>query len=319
MAPLDDTTAATRFDSFHVHRTFYKKIGDHQIAVGILVPKVLQPGKHPLMVKFHGGALITGDCLYPDWNAAFFIPFIHRTNSIVVLPNYRLIPEHSGADILQDLSDFWAWFHAGNVDNYLFSQHPSPSLDLDYSKVLVAGDSAGGYMALMSALTQPRDSIKAALVEYPMTNYLNVDIAPTWFGTPSPGPEVAQQHLASIIPGAVISSAIPLARNGLSYSLAAYGRYLEFFGEDPKLWPIGLIGDAEAMPPTWIIHGDADLAVDVGDSRKFVDAWEKGGVKGEVKLSVVEGGDHGFDNATKEDEEGWLKDGLVWVEKKWLE
>lgn len=58
MAPLDDTTAETRFDSFNVYRTSYKKIGDHDIEAGILVPKDLKPGKVPLIVKFHGGGLV---------------------------------------------------------------------------------------------------------------------------------------------------------------------------------------------------------------------------------------------------------------------
>lgn len=58
MAPFDDTTAATRFDSFTIYRTSYKKIGDHSIEAGVLVPKDLKPGKHPLLVKFHGGGLV---------------------------------------------------------------------------------------------------------------------------------------------------------------------------------------------------------------------------------------------------------------------
>jgi acetyl esterase/lipase len=58
MAPLDDTTPANRFDSFHVFRTSYKKIGAHEIEVGILVPKDVKPGKYPVMVKFHGGGLV---------------------------------------------------------------------------------------------------------------------------------------------------------------------------------------------------------------------------------------------------------------------
>jgi len=59
MAPLDDTTPATRFDSFNVYRTSYKQIGNHEIEVGILVPKDLKPGRHPLIVKFHGGGLVS--------------------------------------------------------------------------------------------------------------------------------------------------------------------------------------------------------------------------------------------------------------------
>lgn len=58
MAPLDDTTPENRFDSFNVYRTSYKKVKDHSIEVGILVPKNLKPCKHPLLVKFHGGGLV---------------------------------------------------------------------------------------------------------------------------------------------------------------------------------------------------------------------------------------------------------------------
>lgn len=58
MAPHDDTTPQNRFDTLHVHETHFKQIGDHKIKVGILVPKDLKPGKVPIAVKFHGGALV---------------------------------------------------------------------------------------------------------------------------------------------------------------------------------------------------------------------------------------------------------------------
>lgn len=47
-----------RFDNFHVYSTFYKKIRDHEVEVGILVPKNLRPGVHPVFVRFHGGGLV---------------------------------------------------------------------------------------------------------------------------------------------------------------------------------------------------------------------------------------------------------------------
>jgi cephalosporin-C deacetylase-like acetyl esterase len=53
------TTAATRFDSFNLYRTSYKKLGDHEIEVNVLVPKGMKAGKHPLMVKWHGGGLVS--------------------------------------------------------------------------------------------------------------------------------------------------------------------------------------------------------------------------------------------------------------------
>jgi acetyl esterase/lipase len=332
MAPLDDTTPATRFDSFNVYRIPYKKVGDHEIEVGILVPKDLKPGAHPLIVKFHGGGLVSlintpspqniliqkinGDCLYPDWIGAFWIPFIHRTSAITVLPNYRLIPESTGADILEDLNDFWKWFHAGNLTKFLASQHGS--IELDYSHVLASGDSAGGYMALMSALTQPRGAINAVLAQYPMTNALRIAPGGLWFGEPAPGPEVLERHIAAMRPGAIVSSAAPPARSALSYPMGAYDRYLEFFGADEKMWPVGLIEEAEWMPPTWIVHGDADSAVSVEDTRGFVEKWGKFVKEGEVRMAIREGMEHGFDDGMKEDEEEWLREGLEWVREKWL-
>jgi acetyl esterase/lipase len=189
---------------------------------------------------------------------------------------------------------------------------------LDYEKVMVTGDSAGGYMALMSALTQPGDRFKVVLAQYPMTNYLRREPTDTVFGQPTPGVEVIQQHISSITPGTTISSAIPPARFGLSYALSAYDQYLTYFGSDPQLWPIGMIEDAKSMPPTWIIHGEADTAVEVRDSQDFVEKWISREVRGEVRLSVVPGMEHGFDIGMKETEEDWLREGLEWVEGKWL-
>lgn len=260
---------------------------------------------------------VTGDCLYPDWTAAFVVPFIHRNNAIVVLPNYRLTPEASGTEILEDLNDFWTWFHSDKLYTYLTSQGYS-DLSVDYDHVLATGESAGGYAALMSALTLPEGTLKVILTQYPMTDSLRHKPSPLFFGMPAPGPDIAEKHIAAMTPGTSISSAVPPSRAGLSYSLAAYGRYLEFFGKDDKLWPIGRIAEAKSMPPTWIVHGDADAVVDIEDSKSFVDKWKKARVEGEVRLYIQPGGDHGFDIPSKESEDEWLREGLVWVESKWL-
>ncbi|KAH8641103.1 alpha/beta-hydrolase [Alternaria alternata] len=318
MAPLDDTTETNRFDSFDVFRTSYKKIGEHEIEVGIIVPKDLKPGKSPVMVKFHGGGLITGDCLFPGWFSAYFVPFIHRNNAIVVAPNYRFVPEHSGADILEDLSDFWTWFNKGSVSDFLASHRKGGGIELDYEKTLVSGESAGGYMALMSGLTQPRGSIKAILAEFPMTNYLRIEKSDMYFDAPSPPESELAEHISTIKSGVVVSSGWPPARLSLNYLLAAYGHYLTYFGKDEKMWPIGLIEDKKWLPPTWVVHGDVDSAVSVEDSKKFVEKCKALGDNIEVQLEIRPGQEHGFTIPIKEDEEPWLKEGLAWVEGKWL-
>jgi acetyl esterase/lipase len=48
-----------RYQTFDIYRTHYKKIRDHEIEVGILIPKGLEPGLHPVFVRFHGGGCVS--------------------------------------------------------------------------------------------------------------------------------------------------------------------------------------------------------------------------------------------------------------------
>lgn len=50
-----------KFSPFQIHSTSYKTVNEHSIGVDVLVPKGLKPGsqKHPLMVRFHGGFLVS--------------------------------------------------------------------------------------------------------------------------------------------------------------------------------------------------------------------------------------------------------------------
>jgi acetyl esterase/lipase len=58
MAPRDDTTPETRFDSYTIFRTSYKEVNNQGIDVAVFIPKNLKPGKHPILAKFHGGGLV---------------------------------------------------------------------------------------------------------------------------------------------------------------------------------------------------------------------------------------------------------------------
>lgn len=174
-------------------------------------------------------------------------------------------------------------------------------------------------MALMSALTLPRGKVSAVLAQYPMTNYLQretrVDV---YLNQPAPGPEYIDEHMNTVEPGVVLSSAKPPARMHLSYALSVFRRYLEFFGDDKMLWPIGLVEKKDWAPPTWILHGEADSAVSIEDSKAFVKRWDESGIESEIRLDIRQGQEHGFDIAMKESEEKWLRDGLAWVQGKWF-
>lgn len=173
-------------------------------------------------------------------------------------------------------------------------------------------------MALMSGLLQPKGSINAVLAQYPMIDSLRREPSEFFIDLPSPPSSLVDRHMGKVESGVVVSSCVPPARMNLSYVLSAYGRYLEFFGGDKMMWPLYLVDEKRWLPPTWIHHGDKDTAVSIEDSRAFLRKCEK--IDGlEVRLEVREGEDHGFDTQAKEDEEPWLKDGLRWVEEKWLQ
>jgi hypothetical protein len=89
---------------------------------------------------------------------------------------------HVGVD-----TDVHARFKNGGVTDYLASQDTAHNeLQLDYTRVLAEGDSAGGYLAIQSGLTQPRGTIRTILACYPMTNYLNRKQEPIFMCEPSP-------------------------------------------------------------------------------------------------------------------------------------
>lgn len=319
MAHVTHTTPKTRFSSFNVHQTTYKRVGNAEISVGILIPKELQPGKHPLHVKFHGGGLISGDALLQDWFSNYLISFTHRTSSIIVLPNYRFVPESTGADILEDIRDFWTWIDA-HLPAYI--RGVAPGVEIDPDMLLVSGDSSGGWHALHSVFELREGRIKALLLLYPMTKkWCKSKAQLRAWGRPAPDEEVIDRHLARTSGGNIVSGDRDLTREELADAFSANGHRWDLaFGTNEKLHPVNRLGEGKNFPRCLILHGDVDTAVKLSDCKNFVQ--RVGEVLGEaareeVHLVVREGG-HGFEIEMAEEEEPWLAEELRWLEKAWL-
>jgi acetyl esterase/lipase len=107
--------------------------------------------------------LITGDALFEGWFSRYLVSYTHRTSSFIALLNYRFVRESSGADILEDVKDFWTW-----VDRHLvgFAYSVAPRVEVDLDKLLVSGDSSGGWCALRSVFELPVRKLKALLLQY---------------------------------------------------------------------------------------------------------------------------------------------------------
>jgi acetyl esterase/lipase len=229
------------------------------------------------------------------------------------MPNYRLAPEHTGDDILEDIADFWTWLRS-SLPTYLAFKELSISPDL--SNVLVHGESAGGWCALQSILTQPKSTFKACFLQYPVVNAFPTSPDDIIMGESLPPKEVLDEFLASLVPGTMISSVTPPARDFVAPMLRAYKRWGEFFGTGKHIMPDTAFEDAKFFVPTYIVHGRDDTNVPVKWTHEFVEKARK--VLPEAKFMVVTPpGDHGFDGAIYEDEP-WLKQVLKGVERDWL-
>ena len=190
------------------------------------------------------------------------------------------------------------------------------SVDLD--RTLVIGHSAGGYMGIQSALTQPAGSIKAVIVAYPM-----IDMASP-FGTHPFGREtlpvsVIDNHVAAMKPGEVITGRTPPGPERLELAVATvqHHRFPEFLGDDESLYPLKVVKKVQTFPPLFIYHGTEDTSVTVANTEKFVKEVTRILESGKL-VTRLEKGDHGFDiMATLSTP--WLKEGLDMVTKYWIQ
>lgn len=323
-----------KFSQFIVSVTSYKQVNGHEINAYALIPKGAKSGRRPVHVRFHGGWLvelgphtrakadadysqISGTALYPDWFPQWVLDYAIEHSAIIIAANYRLMPEATGLEILQDLADFWTWIHRNSAD---YINRINPAIQIDLDRILCSGESAGGWLAIQSAVTQPYGSIRAFIPSYPL-----VDLEADWFtkaftkapfGTPMLDPSIVHSHVKSIIPGTVISDAEPPIRMPLAIATLQQGRFSEFVGSDPQLYPMKTIEMIDRLPFIFIFHGADDSAVPVEGSQKFASRIRQR-FSEEVVHIYVGPGEHGFDS-TATLETDWLKVGLDKVSHLWL-
>lgn len=75
------------------------------------------------------------------------------------MPNYRLMPEANGTDILEDMSDFWSWVTGGKLQAYLSGLEGDNATEVDTERIWVHGESAGTYHALPSDLLSKKSTL----------------------------------------------------------------------------------------------------------------------------------------------------------------
>ena len=113
----------------------------------------------PLILYFHGGGFVVGDIEAYDLQSRLLA---RETGALVLVPDYRLAPEHPFPAALEDAETLleWAFGHAA-------------SLGAVPARIAVAGDSAGGSLAAHCARHARARSLPLAgqALFYPVTDF----------------------------------------------------------------------------------------------------------------------------------------------------
>ncbi|KAJ1568273.1 hypothetical protein HK405_003077 [Cladochytrium tenue] len=328
-----------RYAGFSISTATFKTVAgsggkQHSIDAYIMVPKSASTpsAARKVLVKFHGGFFVTGAALYPDWFAGWLLEYALEQDAVIVAPNYRLIPEATAVDILEDVLDFWRWLadsgEAG-LQAHVSTAHSGVALDL--SRVVAVGESAGGQLALLSALELGRygdgaggvaghpgsafSGLRAVIAQYPA-----VDIE--GFGTPPEAgvipPIVYEEHVRTLPDGDVVSEIFPMARMGVALSMVQNKAFPRFFGDEKRMWLLKRIAESPAVTSTpyqLILHGADDPLVPVKGSYAYHKAAKDAWGEGVVDL-VVQPGGHGFDGATSLSSD-WIRTALQKITALW--
>lgn len=237
--------------------------------------------------------------LPPHW----LINACHARGWTYATPSYRLLPEATGLDIVSDAVDAYRWV-CENVSDC----------------AIVAGSSAGGYLALATAANASVPRPLGVLSIYGMLDPLSkryttpgkplrapvVDLVSTLDkvkraeesgnpidGYPFPSDLMTDQrfeyvraiHEAALYPD--LLTRIP----GLAKLVATEG--VEVVPDCYKpLFPVSF-GLRSNFPPTILLHGDSDELVDYEQSSSLADRMISLGL--DVHLERAEGFGHGFD------------------------
>lgn len=110
---------------------------------------------------------MTGHSLFAPFFAPSILKLAVEDSAIIISVDYRLLPSANGvADLLEDLEDSWQW---ARTDLPAILGRRCPGQQLDFSRLILQGGSAGGYAAVQLALSHP-DDISAIVLTYPFVD-----------------------------------------------------------------------------------------------------------------------------------------------------
>jgi acetyl esterase/lipase len=281
----------------------YRRVDGHDILADVYRPK----GKvaRPVIVYIHGGALIMGNReMGVDYHVTKQVLSIGERNGYAIVSlDYRLAPETKVPAIISDVEAAFTWLKGDGAKKF----------HLDVNRIVVVGDSAGGYLTLVTGYrVNPKPKALVSLYGY---GHLNAD----WSAKPNPYPDynkvkISREEAMQQTDGTAISDSN--LRKGDASKIYFYYR-------QNGLWPREVTGfsldslDKEIVPyepvrnvtreypPTLLIHGTKDMDVSFEESVQMSEQFKEHGVP-YIFLPIDNGG-HGFDGGKETQIDGAYK------------
>jgi acetyl esterase len=264
-APLSSLTAQEVRDSFFIKSWLGTPRGDvtienliiensgNKIPLRIYTPE--GSGPHPILLFFHGGGFVAG---YIHEFDAFCTYLAHGASCKIISVDYRLSPEHKHPAAVEDARAALKW-----------AAENAKVIGGDGNRIAVAGDSAGGNLALVSSIMARDESFPSIIYQVLICPWLDLSSTNTdsykLFGD-----------------GLWLSKAnIYWYRNNYLKNEEQANSYLASPMFTEKL---------EGLPPTFIVAAEFDVLRDEG--KIFADRLRSEGIP--VKYSCYKGMLHDF-------------------------
>jgi acetyl esterase/lipase len=160
-----------------------------------------------------------------------------------------------------------------------------------------------------------QDKIKACIAEFPSLDLKRAHFTGSGNSNLPQSQSLVDQHLALVGNINKASSDMTLSRFPLITAMIQEGRFLDFFGKDPRLFPLRRLQAGAKLPPLFIIHGANDTIVPAEGSQKFVKLLLERNPEAKVVLTI-QPGEHGV-SISLGMKHPWLAEGLKLVIDAW--
>lgn len=263
----------------------FRVVDGHEILADVYRPK--NDKVCPVIAWFHGGALINGNRERVNQSV---LKLAEEKGYALVSFDYRLAPETKLPALISDIEGAFQWLAGDGAKKF----------HLDPKRIVAAGESAGGYLALMTGYrVSPRPKGIAALYGYG-------SLTGDWYSQPSPHArhnekKISREEALAQSDGAVVSD--HTKRKGSGSVIYTYYRQQGTWPEEVSGFDRATVAEeivpyeplknvTSDYPPTFLAHGTDDTDVPYEESKMFSDELEKNGVS--HQLITIEQGEHGL-------------------------